>query len=419
MWDLLTSRPVRQFATGGPIWSIAFLDGGHRLVTHGRDSVLLCNLDTGDVERRVTLPGGVRRFVADSARNRLVVAFQSGAIGSVSLPDLSPGRRLENAHKGTVECLALSPDGRLLATGGVDHRVVLRDPLSFEPLLSFPEWIGNVRDMAFDASSRRLAIVGSDPDVELWDLAALSDGLTGVGLPWDRPSPAAVSTAGASEGRPSTTREVVVIHPADMDPAEFDEAERLMNSGFGAYGSGRLADAIRDLRQARDRLRPLLRANPGDRQLASPLGVCLGVLGAALRDSDRPVEALASHQESQGVLKAIIDPAPVDLYNLACDYSQLSVLSDHAATPATVSERAALADRAMEALQRTLVAGFRDFPLMDRDKDLDPLRGRADFQALTLDRGFPLDPFAGAIEVEPPRAPAPMSATTAPTPGGR
>lgn len=32
--------------------------------------------------------------------------------------------------------------------------------------------------------------------------------------------------------------------------------------------------------------------------------------------------------------------------------------------------------------------------MMDRDKDLDPLRGRADFQALTLDRGFPLDPFA-------------------------
>ena len=76
------------------------------------DSVLLCNLDTGDVERQVTLQGGVRRFVADPERNRLVVAFQSGAIGSVSLPGLSPGHRLENAHKGAVECLALSPDGR-------------------------------------------------------------------------------------------------------------------------------------------------------------------------------------------------------------------------------------------------------------------------------------------------------------------
>ena len=180
-----------------------------------------------DVERQVTLQGGVRRFVADFAHNRLVVAFQSGAIGSVSLPGLSPGHRLENTHKGTVECLALSPDGRLLATGGVDHHVVLRDALSFEPLLSFPEWNGTVRDMAFDASSRRLAIVGSDPDVELWDLAALSDGLTAVGLPWDRPSPATVSTDSASRarGRPSPTPEVVVIHPGNTDPAKFEEAD--------------------------------------------------------------------------------------------------------------------------------------------------------------------------------------------------
>jgi hypothetical protein len=310
----------------------------------------------------------------------------------------------------------------LLATGGVDHHVVLRDPLSFVPLWSFPEWIGNVRDMAFDVSSRRLAIVGSDPDVELWDLAALSDGLTGVGLPWDRPDSAAVSTAGASGGRPWSTPEVVVIHPGDMDPAGFDAAGRLLHSGFGAYRSGRLADALRDLRQARDRLRPLLRANPGDRHLASQLGLCLGALGTALRDSDRPGEALASFLEAQGVLEALYDPGPGDLYNLACVYSQLSLLSEHATPPATVSERAALADRAMKALRRALAASDKRFPEMDRDKDLDPLRGRADFRALMLDRGFPLDPFAGATVVEtkrPPRAPAPAPATRTLTPGGR
>jgi WD40 repeat protein len=220
VWDLLTSRPVRQFATRGPIWSIAFLDGGHRLVTHGDGSVLLCNPDNGAVEGQVTLQGGVRRFVVDSTRNRLVVAFRSGAIGSVLLSGLSPGHRLENAHKGTAECLALSPDGRLLATAGVDHHVVLRDPLSFEPLLSFPDWNGNVREMAFDASSRLLAIVGSDPDVELWDLAALSDGLAGVGLPWDRPSPVAVSTAGAPGDRPWSTPEVVVVYPENTASGE-------------------------------------------------------------------------------------------------------------------------------------------------------------------------------------------------------
>jgi eukaryotic-like serine/threonine-protein kinase len=417
VWDLSTSRPVRQFDTGGPIWSIHFLDGGRRLVTHGRDSVLLYNLDAGEVERRAMLQGGVRRFAADSARDRLVVAFRSGAIGSVSLPDLAAGHRLENAHKGTVECLALSPDGRLLATGGVDHRVVLRDPLSFEPLLSFPDWNGNLREMAFDASSRRLAIVGTDPDVELWDLAALADGLNGVGLPWARPSTTAGSTAGAPGDRPSSIPEVVEIHPQDTDPAEFDEARLLMQSGFGANRSGRLADAIRDLRRACDRFRTLQRANPGDRH-ASPLGYCLGGLAQALRESGQPLEALASIEESRGVLEALIDPDPGDLYNLARGYSQLSLLGAHATPPATLSERAALADRALDALRRALVAGYSDFPAMDRDKSLDPLRGRADYGALTLDRGFPLDPFAGATVADAERLPQ-APATTAPKPGGR
>jgi hypothetical protein len=81
-----------------------------------------------------------------------------------------------------VHCLALSPDGRLLATGGADHRVVLRDAMSFETLLGFPLWAGNLRNLTFDFKGRRLVIVGTDCDVDLWDLAAFSDGLTDIGL---------------------------------------------------------------------------------------------------------------------------------------------------------------------------------------------------------------------------------------------
>jgi len=136
--------------------------------------------------------GAIRRFVVDRSRSRLVVGFQSGAIGSVSLPDLTPGPRLEDAHDGKAEgvkYLALSPDGRLLASGGSDHRVVLRDAQSFAALLSFPVWAGTLRDLTFDATGRRLAVVGTESDVDLWDIAALHDGLTAIGLAWDQPSP--------------------------------------------------------------------------------------------------------------------------------------------------------------------------------------------------------------------------------------
>jgi WD40 repeat protein len=213
VWDLATNRPVRQFATGFMIQSIAFIDGERRLVTGGSDRVVLCNLQTGEVERRCTLEGGIVRFEVDRRRSRLVVAQTSGAIGTLSLPGLTPGHRLTSAHHGPVACLALSPDGLLLATGGNDHRVVLRDPITFETTVSFPDWTRTLRDVAFDCTSRRLAIAGTDSDLELWNLTALKDGLADVGLAWDQPTRPIASEDGPARERARDAAEVVVIRP--------------------------------------------------------------------------------------------------------------------------------------------------------------------------------------------------------------
>ncbi len=220
-WDLVTRRPVRQFVTGSAVWSIVTLDHPRRLVTHGKDAVLLFNLESGELEKTVDLGGGgIRRLAADRARSRLVVGFGSGAIASLSLPDLTPGPRLDGAHHGNVDCLALSPDGRLLATGAADRRVVLRDAISFETLLSFPLWTGTLRDLTFDSTGRRLAIVGTNCDVDLWDLAALSDGLADLGLAWDRPAPAVVSSTGpAPAGEPLRPAVPVIRRPDATAPA--------------------------------------------------------------------------------------------------------------------------------------------------------------------------------------------------------
>ncbi len=224
VWDVVTGHAVQKFATGSAVRSIVFLDRPHRLVTHNKNAVLLFDLESGKLDRQVDLGGGaIRSFVADRSRSRLVVAFQSGAIGSVSLPDLTAGPRLEDAQVGSgdgVKYLALSPDERLLATGGSDHRVVLRDAQSLEALLAFPLWAGTLRDLTFNFTGRRLAVVGTESDVDLWDLAALRDGLATIGLAWDQPPPAAVPAVGlVPEGEPLRPAVPVISCPDVKDPA--------------------------------------------------------------------------------------------------------------------------------------------------------------------------------------------------------
>src|SRR5262249_22646367 len=154
-------------------------------------------------------------------------------------------------------------------------------------------------------------------------------------------------------------------HQPDLAQPAFAWARSLVQSGVGAYESGRLDEAMRDLRTASDLLRPLWKANPNDARLSSNLGISLGFLGNALRDSRRPAEALAWIQEQRSVLEAMRNPGPVDLYNLACAYAQLSVLLRHGATPPTAAEREALADQAVDTLRRSLAAGMKNLALID------------------------------------------------------
>jgi serine/threonine protein kinase/WD40 repeat protein len=190
VWDIARKEPIKKFTTDGGVHAIVLLDRPRCVVASGKETVFLFDLESGK-EHKAHLAAGIHTLAADPTGSRLVVGLQSGALASLSLPELTVGPRFEKAHTGSVECLALSPDERLLATGGVDHRVVLHDATTLEPLLAFPSWTGELRNLTFDRTGHRLAVVGTSSDVDLWDLAALHDGLTAIGLSWDPDAPPA------------------------------------------------------------------------------------------------------------------------------------------------------------------------------------------------------------------------------------
>ena len=396
LWDVAKGQILSRENPGrSAVKSVHFVDGSRQLLVGQSDgTVVLFDLEGSGPPRRTRLAQGCESLALDGRGNRVLVGDSKGGLSALALPDLTVVHHLARAHEGPILALGLSPDGRLLASGGSDQRVVLRDARTFEPWLTFPNSIGMVRDLAFDVSGRRLAFAGAESDVGLWDVGMVHDELASIGLAWDQPSPEVTSAEHLATLVEPSQAQIPVIRPASTDPVEVEKVRGLVNSGVGAFQQGRLADAIQDLRAASGRLRTLSRINRSDVQVSRNLGFALGFLGNALRDSQRPVEALAAIREQRDVLESMRDPGPTDLYYLACTRTKLGLLLDRAATPPTSAEREALADRAMEALRRSLAAGMTDFALMDRDPDLDPLRNRLDFRDLILDAGFPRDPFA-------------------------
>jgi WD40 repeat protein/serine/threonine protein kinase len=101
------------------------------------------------------------------------------------------GSRPVLRHPGHINCLALSPDGRILVASGTDGQVSLWDPERWELVRRLPVHPDHVHRVAFHPDSRQLATGCWDGRVRVWDgrtgrlLRTLADGEEGVfGLAW-------------------------------------------------------------------------------------------------------------------------------------------------------------------------------------------------------------------------------------------
>jgi eukaryotic-like serine/threonine-protein kinase len=147
------------------------------------------------------------------------------------------------------------------------------------------------------------------------------------------------------------------------------------------------AAAVDVIRRFIDQQDILLREKNDDAYIGE-LALGRALLALALIDSDRSLEAAPVLEAAAAAYHKLKSPSPATGYDVACALAQLSV-----ATPPG-SDRAALADRAMDELRHAWVIGFRDLGLITADQDLKPLSARADFQLFLRDAAFPRQLFA-------------------------
>jgi serine/threonine-protein kinase len=157
---------------------------------------------------------------------------------------------------------------------------------------------------------------------------------------------------------------------------------------------GKPTEALASCERARALREALVLANPSLAAYRSDLAVTLGILGAVEQAAGQFTAAGTAYRQAIGILRGLPASGPDDYYNQACYHARLAGLAGASGSGITPEEAGTEADRAMEYLRRAASTGFRIRSLVAMDRDLDPLRSRADFQILMMDLTFPDDPFA-------------------------
>jgi WD40 repeat protein len=95
---------------------------------------------------------------------------------SFRIYDSSTGRKLlrRQAEYGGVHAVALSPDGRFLATGGPEAAVNVWSADSGKQVLLFRGHLGAITRLAFTPDGKRLISTSRDGTALVWDVASLS-----------------------------------------------------------------------------------------------------------------------------------------------------------------------------------------------------------------------------------------------------
>lgn len=174
VWDLSSGELIGDVLAGhtGSIWDLAISPDGTRALTASQDgSLILWNLQNRTVVRTYSdFNSGLRILTVEFAPDGRSAFASSNAL--LFRFDLLTGAILQSyrGHTESIVGMAVSPDGKLLATGDFRRAIQVRDIASGEIIHSFFGHRAAIWGLNFSPDSQQLVSASDDGDVVVWDL---------------------------------------------------------------------------------------------------------------------------------------------------------------------------------------------------------------------------------------------------------
>ncbi len=159
-----------------PIHAIAYAPGKKWIAVARYGEVELVSAESRTVVRTLQGHKGSVNALAFSSDGKWLFAAggEAGLLGEVRQWDVGTGKwiRTLEGHADALYAVALSPDNKTLATGSYDQKIKLWNAETGAELKTLSGHNGAVFDLAFRPDSRILASASSDRTVKLWEVAS-------------------------------------------------------------------------------------------------------------------------------------------------------------------------------------------------------------------------------------------------------